>query len=96
LELGVGVAAGDARRADDQRRAGFVDQDGVDFVDDGVVQLALAQLVGLRGPCCRAGSQSRIRCWCRRYIGGIGFLAGAWLEVAEALVFVVFVGKFRS
>jgi hypothetical protein len=41
----LGVILGLA--ADDQRRAGFVDQDRVDFVDDGEVQAALHAIPGL-------------------------------------------------
>ena len=47
--VGLGVA-GDVvvgRAGDDQRRAGFVDQDVVDLVDDGVVQRALRLLHAL-------------------------------------------------
>ncbi len=63
------------RAGDDQRRAGFVDQDVVDFVDDRVVQRPLRLLLvladsdrrrGRRAACCRADSRSRIRCSCRR------------------------------
>ena len=51
---------------DDQRGAGFVDQDGVDFVDDGVVVGRAARSPRCGTSCCRAGSRSRTRCWCRR------------------------------
>ena len=46
FELGVLLVVGDhGRAADDQRRAGFVDQDRVDFVHDGVVMAALDLLL---------------------------------------------------
>ena len=63
------------RAGDDQRRAGFVDQDVVDFVDDREMQRPLRLLHaawdsdcrrGRRAACCRADSRSRIRCSCRR------------------------------
>ena len=63
------------RAGDDQRRAGFVDEDVVDFVDDREVQRPLRLLLvlwdsgrrrGRRSACCRGGSRSRIRCSCRR------------------------------
>ena len=63
------------RAGDDERRAGFVDEDVVDFVDDREVQRALRLLLvlrdsghrrGRRSACCRGGSRSRIRCSCRR------------------------------
>ena len=38
-DVEIGALLG--RAADDERRAGLVDQDRVDLVDDGVVQLAL-------------------------------------------------------
>ena len=50
---------------DDERRAGLVDQDRIDLVDDGVVVAALGLAAGGRGPCGRAGSRSRTRCSCR-------------------------------
>ena len=37
------------RAADDERRARFVDQDGIDFVDDGVMITALDLLLARRG-----------------------------------------------
>ena len=64
LVVAVGRLLGLA--GDDQRRAGLVDQDVVDLVDDGVVEVALDALLGGGRPCCRAGSRSRTRCWCRR------------------------------
>ena len=54
------------RTGDDQRRARFVDQDAVDFVDDREVVAALDHRRDARTSCCRAGSRSRTRCWCRR------------------------------
>ena len=54
------------RARDDQRRARFVDQDAVDLVDDREVVPALHVLRRARTSCCRAGSRSRTRCWCRR------------------------------
>ena len=63
------------RTGDDQRRAGFVDQNVVDLVDDREVQRPLRLLRAFSGnddrrarrtACCRAGSRSQIRCWCRR------------------------------
>lgn len=36
------------RAGDDKRRTGFVDQDGVHFVDDGVMVAALHQLLGVK------------------------------------------------
>ena len=60
----VGRFLGRAR--DDQRRARLVDQDGVDFVDDREVMAALDHARRGRTSCCRAGSRSRTRCWCRR------------------------------
>ena len=70
VELGrVGGPAGD-----DERGTRFVDEDRVDLVDDGeevrrprlVAMAPLHLLVDARRPCCRAGSRSRPRCWCRR------------------------------
>ena len=75
--VGLGVL-GDVvvgRAGDDERRAGFVDEDVVDFVDDREVQRALAPAAGAwdsdrrrgrRASCCRGGSRSRTRCSCRR------------------------------
>ena len=54
---GVGDAA-----ADDQRRAGLVDEDRVDLVDDGVDVAALHLVRPATSPCCRGGSRSRTRC----------------------------------
>ena len=51
------------RAGDDERRTGFVDQDGVHFVDDGVM---VAPAARRKISCCRAGSRSRTRCSCRR------------------------------
>ena len=58
--LGVVGAAGD-----DERRAGLVDEDRVDLVDDGEVWPRWTWS-SRRRPCCRAGSRSRTRCSCRR------------------------------
>ena len=44
-ELAVPVGRAVGRAGDDQRRAGLVDQDGVDLVDDGEVVAALHQVV---------------------------------------------------
>ena len=41
VDLVVLVGGLFAGAGDDERRAGFVDQDGIDFVDDGEVELAL-------------------------------------------------------
>ena len=51
---------------DDQRRPRLVDEDVVDLVDDR--ERAARAGPGPRAcrPCCRAGSRSRTRCWCRR------------------------------
>ena len=54
------------RAGDDQRRARFVDQDRVDFVDDGVDVAALDHVLHAGTSCCRADSRSRVRYWCRR------------------------------
>ena len=64
LHIVVRTFLGFAR--DDQRRAGLVDEDVVDLIDDGVVQFALGQPIQICAPCCRAGSQSQTRCWCHR------------------------------
>ena len=76
LDVEVGRLLG--RAADDQRRARLVDQDVVDLVDDreAVRGDRLAVLVEAAAvldlvleaarPCCRAGSRSRTRSWCRR------------------------------
>jgi hypothetical protein len=48
-ELARRVRSRRALTADDQRRARFVDQDRVDFVDDRVVQLALHHLIEAPG-----------------------------------------------
>ncbi len=47
LEIQLGVLFG--RAGNDQRRARFVDEDGVDFVDDGEGQLALHAIVETEG-----------------------------------------------
>ena len=54
------------RAGDDERRARLVDEDRVHFVDDRRTtgRAAPGPRAGRRG--CRAGSRSRIRCWCRR------------------------------
>ena len=63
------------RAGDDQRRAGFVDEDVVHFVDDREVAAGPGPAAdasdsgrrrGRRSACCRAGSRSRTRCSCRR------------------------------
>ena len=64
LEIDVGAVVGLA--GDDQRRARLVDQDRVDLVHDRVVQPCAGSARPPASPCCRAGSRSRTRCWCRR------------------------------
>ena len=71
IRLGVAGEVAVRLAGDDERRARLVDEDVIDFVDDGVVEVALA-LVRLgrivriasacRLPCCRADSRSRTRC----------------------------------
>ena len=55
-----------AGAGDDQRGAGFVDEDGIDFVDDGVIDGRAGRSPRGGTSCCRAGNRSRTRCWCRR------------------------------
>ena len=66
VDAGVLVGGLVGGAGDDERGAGFVDEDGVDFVDDAVVVAALDLILDARTSCCRAGSRSRTRCWCRR------------------------------
>ncbi len=66
VDLVILVGGFFAGAGNDQRGARFVDQDGVDFVDDGVVDARAARNLRCGTSCCRAGNRSRIRCWCRR------------------------------
>ena len=74
--VGLGIARDVVvgRAGDDQRRAGLVDQDVVDLVDDRVSAVFAGTAAGSsdsdrrrRRPasCCRGGSRSRTRCSCR-------------------------------
>ena len=65
-ELEVPVRRAVGGPGDDQRGTGLVDEDRVDLVDDGEVVAALHHVLDRCAPCCRAGSRSRTRCWCRR------------------------------
>ena len=65
-ELGVPVRRAVGRAGDDQRGAGLVDEDRVDLVDDRRSCGRAAPGRRASAPCCRAGSRSRTRCWCRR------------------------------
>ena len=65
-EIVVGLGGALAGPGDDERGPSLVDEDGVDLVDD-AVEVSLAAPAGpCGGPCCRAGSRNRTRCWCRR------------------------------
>ncbi len=65
-ELDVELGRLFGRAGDDQRRARLVDQDVVDLVDDRERMPALDLFREIGRPCCRAGSRSRTRSWCRR------------------------------
>ena len=61
-ELRVQLGRIVALTADDQRRARFVDEDRVDFVDDREVQFALHHLIDAPGHVIAQGNRSRPRC----------------------------------
>ena len=67
LDVFLGGGGHGGRAGDDERGAGFVDEDGVYFVNNGEVVAALNLLAGRSGHAVVAqGSRSRTRHWCRR------------------------------
>jgi hypothetical protein len=77
--------------ADDERRARLVDEDGVDLVDDRVVQLALDALRELAGHVVAQVVEAELVVRAVRDVAGVGLLAAHRPEVAQALVGVALV-----
>ena len=66
VDLVVLVGGFFGRTGNNERGARFVDEDGVDFVDDARSDGRAGRNSRGRTSCCREDSRSRIRCWCRR------------------------------
>src|SRR5579862_6442140 len=93
-ELAVSRAAGGGRRAYDQRRAGFIDQNRVDLVNDRVMQVALAQLVDFADHVVAQVIKAEFVVGAVGYVDGVGFLARRRLKMTEPLVKVILVLVF--
>ena len=87
-ELGVPPAALVGGAADDQRRAGLVDEDRVDLVDDRVVVAALHELVGAPGHVVAQVVEAELVIGAVGDVGGVGrpaLLRGhLWVDHADA------------
>ena len=84
------------RAADDQRRARFVDEDVVDFVDDGVVQLALDAAVERDRHVVAQVVEAELVVRAVGDVGVVGLAAGARLEVLHVLDVVLLLPRVEE